>query len=69
MAKAAGVWSAWAKYGTEFDSSVTVSVDRVTHWTAEEINRERAIEQVEPDAVLEQFDDIFKLFDIRTTKW
>lgn len=67
MAKAAGVWSAWAEYGTRYDRKLWERLVRVTHWTAEDVARAEAAEAkhhyVKPDVVLNQdFSEILDHF-------
>lgn len=67
MAKKAGLWSAWAKYGTIYNKDLWPLLVRVTHWTEEDVERETALrseaEGVEPDHVLDRFDDLLEHFD------
>lgn len=63
MAKEAGTWAAWARYGTEFnDPKVWAALVRVTHWTDEDVLRANVDKQrlgaTKPDRVLSQFADI-----------
>lgn len=57
MAKAAGVWAAWAKYGTVFDKVMWDRLVRITHWTAKDVERARYAEDLygktKADRVLE----------------
>jgi phosphoglycolate phosphatase len=39
MAREAGVWTAWAKYGTIYDATLWDRLVRITHWTAEDVRR------------------------------
>ncbi len=63
MAKGAGVWAAWAKYGTVYEKERWETLTRVTHWTEEMVERAaRAREaregdgkgEVVPDLILER---------------
>lgn len=68
MAKDAGAWAAWAKYGTAFDAALWNRLVRVTHWSAEDVARaERARQQygtTRPDVVLERgFYEIINQFE------
>lgn len=46
MARAAGAWTAWARYGTRFDAADWAFLVRITHWTADDVARaERAREE------------------------
>jgi FMN phosphatase YigB (HAD superfamily) len=69
MAKAAGVFAIWAKYGVTQRQDVYERLVRVSHWTAEDVARERELRErarsVEPDYVLEGgFADILNVFRI-----
>lgn len=67
MAKQAGVWAAWAEYGTRFDPACWERLVRVTHWVEEDVKRARASKvrfgDVRPDAVLHSFGDLLRFFD------
>ncbi|MFT3698263.1 MAG: HAD family hydrolase [Kofleriaceae bacterium] len=67
MAKEAGAWAAWAKYGTEFAPEHWRTLVRVTHWTSEDIARsetdKRRLGNAHPDQVLDTFSDILHHFD------
>jgi phosphoglycolate phosphatase len=43
MARAAGVRSAWARYGTSFDPPLLDRIKQITDWTPEEVDREKNI--------------------------
>lgn len=68
MAMEAGVWSAWAKYGTLVDPNVWSRLARVTHWSEEDIRREREVrgsaeQSVMPDHILHSsIEEIFQAF-------
>jgi phosphoglycolate phosphatase len=67
MARAAGVWSAWAKYGTMYDPAYWRTLVRVTHWTADDVARAQKAEEMygasKPDVVLNQgFDELLEHF-------
>ena len=67
MARAAGVWSAWAKYGTTYDPASWQTLVRVTHWRAEDVARAQKAEQMygssKPNVVLNQgFDELLEHF-------
>lgn len=55
MAIDAGVEHAWAKYGVAQDRPEYVLLREVTHWTDEDVEREKRIKQrhIEPSVVLE----------------
>jgi len=68
MARALGVWSAWAEYGTHFSQDDWARIVTVTHWTAEDVQRAKEargrLGDVKPDVVLKNgFDDILAHFD------
>jgi len=56
MANQAGVFSIWAKYGSQTDPALLAKLLPISHWTPEEVAREAAFRTgaafVEPDAVL-----------------
>jgi FMN phosphatase YigB (HAD superfamily) len=58
MAREAGVWSAWAKYGTKYEASDWQKLVRVTHWTREDVDRVQRAQLrysgVRPDVTLEK---------------
>lgn len=63
MARVAGVWSAWAKYGQSYLSENWEKLVRVTHWNTEDVNRARQANILfgssEPNFVLDRgFDEI-----------
>lgn len=66
MAKEAGAWAAWARYGTEFDPKHWEALVRVTHWTQEDVERaqedKKRLGATKPDHVLSQFADVFERF-------
>jgi phosphoglycolate phosphatase-like HAD superfamily hydrolase len=72
MAKRAGVRSAWAKFGTSYDKSLWEQLVRVTHWTADDVEREEALKHeakgIEPDVVLSKFSDIIDHYDFFAPK-
>ena len=41
MAKAAGLWAAWAKYGTSYERWHWDRLVRITHWTEDDVLRSR----------------------------
>ena len=66
MARMAGVFAIWAKYGASHQRAYYQDLVRVTHWTAEDIARETEASErargVTPDYVLESgFDEILKV--------
>jgi phosphoglycolate phosphatase len=69
MARDCGVEDVWAKYGQAHKRPEYKLLQEVTHWTAEEVEREqkiRAREQVHPTHTLETtFSEVLELFDFR----
>jgi FMN phosphatase YigB (HAD superfamily) len=57
MAKKAGVFGIWAKYGATLDSDEYAKLVRVTHWTKDDVEREKQLkkdaESIRPDFVAE----------------
>ena len=58
MAKKAAVFSIWAKYGAVLDSDDYEKLVRITHWTREDVDREKEhkkeAENIRPDFVAEE---------------
>jgi FMN phosphatase YigB (HAD superfamily) len=58
MAKRAGCYAVWAKYGAHTDTQMYESLIRISHWTAEDIlnekNYAREAKNVEPDFTCER---------------
>ncbi|WP_426409364.1 HAD family hydrolase [Bradyrhizobium ganzhouense] len=67
MAKRAGLHSAWAKFGTLYDKDLWPPLVRVTHWTEADVAREDGLREqargTEPEATLDRFDDLLRLYD------
>jgi phosphoglycolate phosphatase len=65
MAKMAGVQSAWARYGTRYDPGLWSLLVRITHWSDEDVAREaelrNSFQDVQPDFVLDSFDQLPKI--------
>ena len=57
MAKQAGVTAIWARYGTIYDPECWTYLVKVTHWTDEDVSREKALRakyrDVVPDYTIE----------------
>lgn len=57
MARKAGVFSAWAKYGASVDPGKYQALVEVSHWTAEDVERENSLKSAAtgtvPDLILE----------------
>jgi predicted HAD superfamily phosphohydrolase YqeG len=67
MAKKAGVFAAWAKYGTWHDKAVYDQLIAISHWTKREVDEELAYsaeaKQIEPDFTVEQkFEELLPLY-------
>lgn len=67
MAHEAGVFSIWAKYGVSHSSKDYEKLVRVTHWTSDDVARERALSErvrtLKPDMTLEyNFGEILPVF-------
>jgi phosphoglycolate phosphatase-like HAD superfamily hydrolase len=69
MAKQAGLYSAWAKFGTQYDKALWPRLVRVTHWTDADVERERTLRSeaqgTEADCVLDRFSDLMRCFEFR----
>lgn len=69
MAQDCGVEDVWAKYGQAHKRPEYKLLQEVTHWTAEEVEREQKIkerEHVHPSHVLERtFSELYNIFDFR----
>jgi FMN phosphatase YigB (HAD superfamily) len=59
MAKDAGVTAVWARYGTKYDPEHWPYLVRVTHWTDEDVKREKDLKNkyggVTPDYAIDSF--------------
>jgi FMN phosphatase YigB (HAD superfamily) len=69
MAKRAGVFSIWAEYGTHHDPNLYADLVRVSHWTLDEIARERRLsieaKLIRPDFVAStSFDDVLVALEL-----
>tara|TARA_R110002110_G_scaffold251251_1_gene467157 strand:- start:200 stop:1057 length:858 start_codon:yes stop_codon:yes gene_type:complete len=65
MAKQANTHAIWAKYGTEHDDQLYQELVRISHWTTEEVDREKDLKNraatVQPDYILKNsFSEILK---------
>jgi phosphoglycolate phosphatase-like HAD superfamily hydrolase len=67
MAKAAGVHAVWARYGTSYDPATWEKLVRVTHWTAEDRDREQLLKEqyraIHPDVTINSFSDLLNEFE------
>jgi phosphoglycolate phosphatase len=57
MAKRAGVFAIWAKYGASHSSEEYAQLVRISHWTPEDVEREASLRReaqgVQADAIVE----------------
>jgi phosphoglycolate phosphatase len=71
MARAAGVWAAWARYGTRFETEYWQQLVRVTHWTPEDVARaetaHRQFGTTQPDFILDSFAELLAKVHFRST--
>jgi FMN phosphatase YigB (HAD superfamily) len=62
MAKQAGVTAIWARYGTTYDPEHWTYLVKVTHWTDEDVSREKALKakyrDVVPDYTIDSFSQL-----------
>lgn len=67
MAKAAGAYAAWAKYGTVYDARHWDTLVRVTHWNAEDVARAAKARTMFGDAradvVIDSFGELLNHFE------
>jgi phosphoglycolate phosphatase-like HAD superfamily hydrolase len=69
MAKRAGVFAVWAAYGAEHSPAMYDALVRISHWTPEEVERERQLRNearaVSPDFVAHrEFSEVLSVFGI-----
>ena len=61
MAKNTGVLAIWARYGTEVSPELYAKLVRVSHWTAEDVEREALLKEnaqgIEPDVTVNSFSE------------
>jgi phosphoglycolate phosphatase len=64
MAQQAGVADVWARYGVAHGQEEYELLRRVTHWTKEDVEREKKLTKadVRPTYTIEAFDEILPLF-------
>jgi FMN phosphatase YigB (HAD superfamily) len=59
MAKEAGVTAVWARYGTKYDPDCWTYLVKITHWTNEDVDREKSLKskygKVVPDHTIDTF--------------
>jgi FMN phosphatase YigB (HAD superfamily) len=62
MAKAAGVKAIWARFGTKYDPNHWTYLVKVTHWTEQDVAREKDLKEkfsnIKPDFVIDSFLDL-----------
>jgi phosphoglycolate phosphatase len=62
MAKQAGVTAIWARYGTKYDPACWTYLVKITHWTDEDVVREKDLKArygtVVPDYVIDSFAEL-----------
>jgi phosphoglycolate phosphatase len=62
MANKAGVKSIWARYGTQYDPAYWSYLVKVTHWTDEDVAREKDLKarfvDVKPDYTIDSFSEL-----------
>jgi phosphoglycolate phosphatase len=78
MAKGAGLFAVWAKYGSSHSAEMYSRLVRVSHWSEEDIAREKELKDIAksiaPDAVLDrEFGEILPLLGVfercKTRSW
>jgi FMN phosphatase YigB (HAD superfamily) len=66
MAKNAGTYAAWARYGSRRDAALWDKLVRVTHWSDEDVVREKRLidetRNVRPDVVIDSFPELLNSF-------
>jgi phosphoglycolate phosphatase len=69
MAKDAGVWTAWARYGIRHDPEVWRSLVSLSHWQAAAVtaaeHSHTPKREVDPDVILDSFGEILQKFSFR----
>ena len=62
MAKQAGVTAIWARYGTRYDPACWADLVKITHWTDEDVIREKDLKakygRVVPNYVIDSFAEL-----------
>lgn len=65
MARRANICAVWARYGQGFSEDDWATVVRVSHWTAEDVRRERQFRaiaaDVRPDFTIERFEELLPI--------
>lgn len=64
MARGAGVFAIWARYGTDYDKSQWNLLVKISHWSEEDVLREEELERAYggavPDAIVDSFVEVLK---------
>jgi FMN phosphatase YigB (HAD superfamily) len=73
MAKRADVFSIWAAYGTQHDPAMYNDLVRISHWTSDEVARERELKEeaknIEPDYIArDSFAEVLTALEIDSTQ-
>jgi FMN phosphatase YigB (HAD superfamily) len=67
MAKEAGAYAIWARYGTHHDAFSWNQVLRVSHWKEQDFARDErarhALRHMQPDVVIDSFADLLQILD------
>jgi FMN phosphatase YigB (HAD superfamily) len=67
MAKMAGVKAVWARYGANYERSLWDLLVSITHWTAEDVDRESELKKnfgtVKPEFTIDSFSEIVDIID------
>ena len=62
MAKEAGVTAIWARYGTKYDADCWTYLVKITHWTDDDVSREKNLKtryaNVVPDHTIDTFSQL-----------
>jgi phosphoglycolate phosphatase len=69
MAKRAGVFAVWAAYGAEHSPTMYDALVRISHWTPEEVERERQLRHeatgLSPDFIAHrEFSEVLSVFGL-----
>jgi FMN phosphatase YigB (HAD superfamily) len=72
MAKRAGVFAVWAAYGAEHNPALYECLVRISHWTPEEVDRERQLrdeaKEISPDLIAyHEFSEVLAVFGLEAT--
>jgi phosphoglycolate phosphatase len=66
MAKTAGVKAVWARYGCQHDPVQWGKLERITHWTNEDVIREKnlreAVREIKPDYIINSYPELLEHF-------